>query len=151
MCHDRFRHFYPILCGVVAAAVVALGTVETVQASCGDYLADAVHAAPMPVINLLWATDNNARSDFQPAVLRPVGPRDLPCSGPACRNIPDLPAPPAPTPSLGHGEKQSCLPADGELLPPPSANDRPPAEKQRKHFGFRQRVERPPRLQMSIL
>ena len=100
-------------CGVVAALVLmALGSLQSAQASCGDWLVGHDMPAHAPE---MAAGDADAAAVAKPA----EAPRRRPCNGPSCGRAPVAPLAPSEAPTTPLELDRAALLSD---LPPVEAS-----------------------------
>jgi hypothetical protein len=128
---------------LLCLAVSFAGT-DNAQASCGDYLAphistEAMRSDDHPLHNRgieTHAADSLADHEQQ----------QTPCNGPSCNRSPEFPASPAPPPVVQNGGEQFGLTSNDSQPLPLSSNERLNADAPLLQHGYRQRIERPPRV-----
>jgi hypothetical protein len=122
---------------------------DNAQASCGDYL---VTHSPSETMNADRALLHNRAitthviDSFAEHERRPA-----PSNGPSCNRSPQLPVSPAPPPVVQNGGEQYGLTSNVGHPLPLSCSERLNADAPLLQHGFRQRIERPPRVLPTVL
>jgi hypothetical protein len=124
---------------LVLLAVSFAGT-GNAQASCGDYLANHNSAETMATGDL---TQTNSRSDSEHP--------PVPCNGPSCNRTSELPATPATPLVVQNGGDQFGINSSDQHPLPLSCSERLSSDAPLLQQGFRQRIERPPRVLPTVL
>jgi hypothetical protein len=100
------QHFLPRLlrsCGIVAVLVlIVLGSVQSAQASCGDWLVG--HDMPAHAPQLASAAEAGG-NQAKPA----EAPRRRPCNGPSCGRAPVAPLAPSEAPTISPDLDRAAL------------------------------------------
>jgi hypothetical protein len=133
---------------LLCLALSSAGT-DIAQASCGDYLVthspsetmNADHAL-LPIRAITTHVIDSLADHERPQV---------PCNGPSCNRSPQLPDSPAPPPVVQNGGEQFGLTSNVGHPLPLSCSERLNPNAPLLQHGFRQRIERPPRVLPTVL
>jgi hypothetical protein len=143
--HYHWRIFQQSDCSKIAGLLVLLlamafvGT-NTAHGSCGDYL--AIHGSNAAMRTTQSPPTNSRSSDERSQV---------PCDGPSCKRQTEFPATPVPPLVVQNGGEQFGISGNDRHPLSLSCSERLSSDVPLLQQGFRQRIERPPRVLSTVL